>query len=368
MHIVFRVDASLEIGTGHVMRCLTLASALKKHGANCHFICRDHNGNLTAHIQQSGFTVFVLSSPIIESAPSSTDSKNRVNHAAWLKVDWQTDAIQTLELINQYPVDWLIVDHYALDTEWESALRTACKNLMVIDDLADRKHNCEVLLDQNLGRKAQDYAELVPENCQLLIGTEFALLRPEFAAILEYSLKRRTNPEIKQLLITMGGVDQTNATGKILDALKDCLLPKECKIIVVMGPHAPWLSEIQSIAETMPWHTEVRINVSDMAKLMANSDLAIGAAGSTSWERCCLGLPSLIIILAENQINSAQALYQSGASFILEYNDSLSKFLYKNLKTLSNSQQLINISRIAASVVNGLGAILVTKTLLLTSN
>jgi UDP-2,4-diacetamido-2,4,6-trideoxy-beta-L-altropyranose hydrolase len=369
MQIVFRVDASIEIGTGHVMRCLTLANALQKQGANCHFICRDHQGNLTSHIQQSGFTVSILSSQIAESAYSTIDSKNALNHATWLKVDWLTDATQTLEIISQYSVDWLIVDHYGLDTQWESALRIACQHLMVIDDLADRTHNCDVLLDQNLGRKAEDYSELVPENCQLLIGTQFALLRPEFAAIREYSLQRRTSAEIRQLLITMGGVDQPNATGKILNALKECLLPKDCKIIVVMGPHAPWLSEINSIAKTMPWPTEVKFNVNNMAELMANSDLAIGAAGSTSWERCCLGLPSFIIVLAKNQLNSALNLELENAAIVLPFDSQLGTSLKNNLiKIVEKCSIIKKISLQSRNITNGQGCDYVIKEILLFTN
>lgn len=288
METVFRTDASHEIGTGHVMRCLTLADALRELGTHCRFICRDHPGNLLDLIGKRGYLVHVLqdtTAQIIESEPAP-------GYRGWLGVDWYVDAKQTVAALNDTPVDWLIVDHYALDARWEQMLRVHCKKLLVIDDLADRPHVCDVLLDQNLGRDAEDYDALVPGHCMRLLGPQNALLRPDFAALREYSLQRRQNLMLKHILIAMGGVDQPNATGQVLEALKACPLPADCKITVVMGGKAPWIERVRAIAVTMPWPTEVCIDITDMARVMAESDLAIGAAGSTSWERCCLGLPT----------------------------------------------------------------------------
>ncbi|MFH0934731.1 MAG: UDP-2,4-diacetamido-2,4,6-trideoxy-beta-L-altropyranose hydrolase, partial [Pseudomonadota bacterium] len=294
--ILIRTDASLDIGTGHVMRCLTLAEALREQGASCRFVCRAHPGNLIDLIRQRGF--------VVHSLPSDPDWQPRSTepaHAAWLGADWQADAEQTKVSAGGTAIDWLIVDHYALDGRWESALRGHSGKIMVIDDLADRVHDCDLLLDQNLGRNAEDYAALVPGGCTLLVGAKYALLRPEFSAQREYSLARRSAPQLKHLLITMGGVDKDDVTGKVLDALRVCTLPADCRISVVMGPHAPWLAQVRERAANMPWPTMVLVNISDMARLMADSDLAIGAAGCTSWERCCLGLPSLMMVLADNQ-------------------------------------------------------------------
>ena len=131
---------------------------------------------------------------------------------------------------------------------------------------------------------------------------------PEFAALRAYSLQRRARPQLRQLLITMGGVDKDNATGEVLTALRVCPLPADCQITVVMGTTAPWLSEVEQLARDMPWPTRVLVGVNDMARLMAESDLAIGAAGATSWERCCLGLPTAMFVLAENQKYAAWLL------------------------------------------------------------
>lgn len=317
--IVFRVDASMAIGIGHVMRCMTLAEALRDRGADCRFVCRAHAGNLVDLIRQRGFETHAL--PVQRSDCSSRSADERLGgketpHAAWLGTDWATDAAQTKVSLGETAVDWLIVDHYALDARWEKQLRSVCHRLMAIDDLADREHDCDLLLDQNLGRATADYAGLVPLGCTVLAGPKYALLRPEFAGLRDYSLARRATPKLRHLLITMGGVDQANATGKVLDALRACPLPADCRLTVVMGPHAPWLNQIRAKALHMPWMTEVLENVQDMAQLMADSDLAIGAAGSTTWERCCLGLPGVVFVLAENQIENSKALQEAKAAIV----------------------------------------------------
>lgn len=310
--ILFRTDASLDIGTGHVMRCLTLAEALRERGASCRFVCRAHPGNLIDLIRQRGFAVHALLHD-----PNWRPSELAPAYASWLGADWRTDAEQTKVGAGATAVDWLTVDHYALDARWERQLRPVCRKLMVIDDLADRDHDCDVLLDQNLGRHAENYVSLVLRSCTVLAGPRYALLRPEFAALRPYSLIRRSSPQFKHLLIAMGGVDMDDATGKVLDALRICPLPEDCRITVVMGSHAPWLAQVRTKAATMPRPTEVQVNIRDMAILMADSDLAIGAAGSTSWERCCLGLPTIVILLAKNQFENGKALEAAGLAIVI---------------------------------------------------
>jgi UDP-2,4-diacetamido-2,4,6-trideoxy-beta-L-altropyranose hydrolase len=369
MRLCFRVDASLQIGTGHVMRCLTLAEAFQKAGAQCHFISRAHPGHLLDHIRQRGFSLTVL--PMDSSAPvvrrESVEGSAGVAHTDWLGCVWLTDAEQTRITLIEHQPDWLVVDHYALDQRWEHALQASCRKLMVIDDLADRPHQCDLLLDQNLGRQMADYENLVPADCKLLVGPNFALLRPEFAALRSYSLQRRQHPVLKNILITMGGVDQPNATGRVLQALNHCRLPEDCRITVVMGAQAPWLAQVQALAQDMPWPTQVLVNIHDMAQYMADSDLAIGAAGGTSWERCCLGLPSLMIVLADNQKSGAQALQEAKAAHLL---GSLSDIEMKlplaihALRSPDTSQHMLReMSAAAAGLNEGLGLHQVLKTM-----
>jgi UDP-2,4-diacetamido-2,4,6-trideoxy-beta-L-altropyranose hydrolase len=368
MRFVFRVDASLQMGSGHVMRCLTLADALALQGAQCHFISRELVGNLLALIRQRGYVADVLSAPIKPSqvaAPEDikNDSSHRTIYEGWLGISWQKDAEQTRVILEKIQPDLLVVDHYALDQRWETAVRPHYQNLMVIDDLADRPHQCEVLLDQNLGRQPKDYANLVPAQCKVLTGPQYALLRPEFAALRAYSLQRRQQPVLKQLLITMGGVDQPNATGQVLQALKGCTLPQNCRISVVMGLQAPWLPQVRAQAQDMPWPTEVLVNIGDMAQRMADSDLAIGAAGSTSWERCCLGLPTLLIVLADNQRLGAQALQEAQATLLIGDVSDIAMKLPLAINASASQHRLQVMSTATAVITDGRGVDKVLKAL-----
>lgn len=362
LEVVFRTDASLAIGTGHVMRCLTLADRLAAAGATCRFVARPHPGHLLDAIRQRGFAAVAL-------PPTTADDTTEADtdapaHAAWLQCRQQTDARQTLAAIGEHPVDWLVVDHYALDRRWESRLRPACRHLMAIDDLADRVHDCDLLLDQNLGRSPADYAQLTPPGCRILAGPGFALLRPEFAALREHSRRRRVMPRPAHVLIAMGGVDKDNATGCVLDALRRCPLPDGCRLTVVMGAHAPWLAAVRRQAEAMPWPTEVRVDVRDMAALMADSDLAIGAAGGSAWERCSLGLPTILFVLAENQRAGAAALAAAGAAVLAGAPEAAGDTLATACARLLAGDALRTMSAAAGALTDGSGCARVVAALL----
>lgn len=353
MRIVFRVDASIQMGTGHVMRCLTLADALKNQGADCYFICREHPGNLIGLITQRGHQVKAL--PYMDLSQQDKLNNNMIElaHASWLGTTQKEDASLCMHIVDVLQPDWLIIDHYALDMRWEQLLRPYCKHLMVIDDLADRQHDCDLLLDQTLGRNLKDYVPRVPTYCEILCGAEYALLRPEFSQWRDYSLKRRENGQLEHLLINLGGVDKDNITTQILIALKQCALPSELKITVVMGGTAPWIKEVCQHAIDMPWITDVVVGVNNMAELMAKSDLAIGAAGSTSWERCCLGLPSIMVVLADNQNLIAKDLHNWGAAISIQQ-----KEIEHNLPLILNqlsTSQLKHMQCKALQVTEGLG-------------
>lgn len=352
MKIVFRTDASLEIGTGHVMRCLTLAGALRARGAEAVFICRAHHGHLLEQIRQRGHEVRALPPP----PPSYAAAGDDTPHAAWLGLGWDEDAQETLQLAAGERADWLVVDHYALDRRWEQKLRPVCHRLMAMDDLADRAHDCDLLLDPTLGRTQADYAGLVPSEAKMLLGPHHALLRPEFAALRAESLAQRGTPELRQLLITMGGIDKDNATAAVLATLDGSSLPSDVQIIAVMGPHSPWLEEVRTQAARMRMETQVRVGVTDMARLMATSDLAIGAGGGTSWERCCLGLPAFILSLAENQHAMARTLQDAGAVIAVESAAELARRLDELLAANTMAPFLARSSRDAAQVTDGRGA------------
>lgn len=310
MRVAFRTDAALTIGTGHVMRCLTLARALREAGAECRFISRDLPGHLGARITGAEFGLTLLPRPDA-AAPLPPGPPD---HAAWAGVGWQEDAAQTRAALEAAPADWLVMDHYAFDARWQAAACPDGTRIMVIDDLADRPHTCDLLVDQNLGRQASDYDTLVPETTRCLTGPRHALLRPEFAQMRAQTLHTRPGRGLRRVMVSMGGVDAPNATGRILDALAGADLPAGLELSVVMGSGAPALDAVRAQAAAMPVPTEVVVDVADMAARMAASDLAIGAAGSTTWERCALGLPTIIVQIADNQADIARALSSAGAA------------------------------------------------------
>ncbi|WP_047710169.1 UDP-2,4-diacetamido-2,4,6-trideoxy-beta-L-altropyranose hydrolase [Pectobacterium atrosepticum] len=347
---LFRADASIDIGSGHIMRCMTLANALRSSGHDIYFICRDLPGHLSAVLEKNDITYSLIGSSIV----SEQDTQEPVYaHSAWLTVSQKTDFLQSKNIIADYQPDWIVIDHYALSSIWQEKAREFGAKICIIDDLADRPHQADVLIDQNLGRKKSDYYDLVPSYCQLLIGPQYALLRPEFKLWREASLKRRSEiKNVQHILVNLGGVDKDNITEKILLALANAnSLDKSVSITVVMGETAPHLHRIIEKSAQMPYKTQLLCGVNNMAELMTHADLAIGAAGSTSWERCCLGLPTIIIVLADNQKDIAKNLMDLGAVATIEKDkNSIEKCLMK-----LSSESLSDMSKKSRALVDGLG-------------
>jgi len=336
--ILFRADASITLGNGHIMRCLTLANEFKAQGAQCDFICRKHAGDAIDFIRNHGFPVHVLPKQISQ------------------QLDENLDASDLCVYLSDHKPDLIIVDHYKLGSKWETKTIKYCKKLVVIDDLANREHNCDILIDQGLNCKKEDYFHLVDKQCNLLVGQKYGILRKEFAQLRSYSLKRRDDPTVQHILITMGGTDEPNATGQVLDALIHCNLPENCLITVVMGSKAPWLSTIKCLAKQLAWSTQVLVDVSNIAALMAESDIAIGAVGGTAWERCCLGLPTLMIVLADNQKTGANALAACGAAKLIGPAEKIQHNLPNVLDTfIANPHLLQKMWENARAITDGHG-------------
>lgn len=351
MRVAFRADASLTMGTGHVMRCLTLADAMRSEGVQSVFLSRDHPGHLHRMIQERGHLLYRLGG-VNETSVRPLSSR----YDDWLGVEAERDATETQNHLKGLSVEWLVVDHYSIDAEWELAVRPFCGRIMSVDDLANRKHVVDALLDQNLGKSESDYESLVPESCKLMIGSRYALLRPEFADLRTKSLSRRAQGRLNKILVSMGGVDLENVTSDVLDALNSWGPSSTFEVIVVMGPCAPWRNKVAQQAMSLSFPVKVLTNVKDMAGLMHDTDLAIGAAGSTSWERCCMGLPTLQIVLADNQRPIADAISRVGAAYLL-VREELRTSLGELMDQLVRDQALLlRMSRAAASVVDGAGA------------
>jgi len=306
--IVFRVDASLKIGTGHIMRCLSLARNLHKDGESCRFVCRAHPGHQMDRISNEGFKVIALP------APNSTFEAKECNgpalvHESWIGSSWHHDAQETIEALAGDIVDWLVVDHYGLDHRWEHQLRSHAKRIMAIDDLADRKHDCDLLLDQNLvANLERRYDGLVPSHCVKLLGPKYALLQPEYS-----DLHARTPPRlgpVRCILVSFGGADLQNVNSMVIKAFL-ALKRDDVQLDVVTNMGTSHFEALRIQAKA---HPKIQIHRAQpsLAPLMLQADLAIGASGATSWERCCLGLPALVITSAENQQPIAEKLHAQG--------------------------------------------------------
>lgn len=292
MRVVFRVDSSQKIGSGHLMRCLTLAERLKqRENADIHFICRNLKGNISSLTEKLGYHMHLL--------PFKPVDNNLKGYESWLTVPKTVDSAETIRVLKTLGnIDMLVEDSYALDYEWETTIRSYIHNLFVIDDLANRRHNCDVLLDQNYYEKKEHrYDGLVPSTCRLLLGPEYALLRKEFFEVHKHL--RQRNGKISNILVFYGGSDNTDETTKAIQALKK-INPVNIDADIIVGSSNARQDKIKKLCDKSDFlHYHCQIN--NMAEYMNKADLMLGAGGSTTWERCFLRLPAIVTGVAENQ-------------------------------------------------------------------
>jgi UDP-2,4-diacetamido-2,4,6-trideoxy-beta-L-altropyranose hydrolase len=289
--VAFRVDASAQIGTGHFMRCLTLAEGLKQRGARVRFVSRHSTEHFRA-LATAGAHEFV---PIC--SPPEHEPATALSHAPWLGTSRAADARDTIQALSGQHWDWLVVDHYALDAQWERALRETAARILAIDDIADRDHDCDILLDQNLYHDAdRRYAGKMPERCRTLLGPRYALLREVFGR-LRAGIGARSG-QVRRVLVFFGGMDTGAYTSDAIEALAR-LGRHDLQVDVVIGAQHVQRRNIEDRCAALGFACHVQTE--RMAELMAAADLAVGAGGSTSWERCCLGLPALALCVADNQ-------------------------------------------------------------------
>lgn len=342
--IAFRTDANSEIGTGHFMRCLTLADELKKHDAETCFVARKLPAYLIQMLKKRGIDLYEL--PV-----GDAEKTDELSHAKWLKTSQHQDAIQTIEMLDKRKLDWLVVDHYAIDQRWETPLRKLANKIMVIDDLADRQHDCDVLLDQNFYQDIHTrYIGKVPSYCNLLLGPSYALLRDEFRK--QHQQVRPKAGDIKNLLVFFGGIDAQNYTILALEAIVASNL--QFDVDVVVGQQHPYLLDIEKLCKTHRYACHVQ--TLQMASLMAKADLAIGAGGTAIWERCCMGLPSICISTANNQEQQVSDLMDKGLIIELQKNQDVSELFKHNLAMLKDDESRLRaMSKSVYDLVDGNG-------------
>ena len=336
MNIIFRVDASVFIGSGHLMRCLTLAERLRANDFNVAFVCMDLPGAMFELIDSKKFRVVKL---------PRTDSLQQ-----------EIDSTMTIEAAHKlFPggVNGVVVDHYCLDVKWEKHIRSISNSVIVIviDDLANRMHDCDLLLDQNYYKDLDSrYINLVPNSCIKLLGPSHALLRDEF--FVQKNNFRKRDGLIKRILVFFGGSDPKNQTQKVLNALSLMQL-NEIQIDVVVGLSNPNRESIKSFCErslALNFHCQI----SNMAELISKADIAIGAGGAAMWERCFLGLPCITEVFAKNQERTTEDLSMTGAIKYLGWSDKIiaEDYLVSVKYFLSRPEEVKKMSNCALSIVS----------------
>jgi len=351
MKIFIRADGSKIIGIGHLMRCMTLAQKLKE-SSNCEIIFLVHEipQHIKTYIYTLGFSI--------------------VQYNTVYRIGSVEDAKFILTLIREKYVitnqDWLIVDHYMIDKDWESVLGLEFHKIMVIDDLANRKHNCTLLLDTTVSVDyTYRYENLLSPNTIKLLGPHYALLRDEFSEMRNKILSGHMNKIKGNILICFGGTDPTNETEKVIRALEPWVLKKKFQLTVIMGSANPHISKVEA-----KYGATSGINLSvqphSIALEMSKAELAICAGGTMTWERYCLGLPGLVIAVADNQINIAKEgerqridKYLGEASEVQEFH--IDKALMELLYT---PHRIMDAAKIAWELVDGEGAARVSQYIL----
>lgn len=327
------------------MRCLALARALQQRGARCLFVCRDLEGHLAPHIEQNGFPVMLLPRPSAERAD----------------LDWELDAQQTLAALVGKKPDWLVVDHYGLEARWENRLRPNVSRIMVVDDLADREHACDLLLDQSLvAEGASRYDPLLPANSVRLLGPEYALLHEDYSQ--EHLRARIRRRPVQNILISFGGSDQHNLTTLSLRAFLELRRP-HLRLEVTAHPQSPHFFEIREVAAQSP---QIRLHSRppSLAPLILKAELGLGAAGGTAWERCCLGLPSLLVVTAPNQEATAKELDRRNlAKLVGDRRTATVGRIRDALEEILDSEDLEKMSSACLQAVDGMGSVRVADAL-----
>jgi UDP-2,4-diacetamido-2,4,6-trideoxy-beta-L-altropyranose hydrolase len=329
VRVAFRLDASAAIGGGHAMRCLSLARALADRGAECLFLVNSEAPATVPALQ-------AIAHRIVGSGPEET--------VAAIRAAWPAGA------------DVAVCDLYRWTAPEERAVTAAARRILVIDDLGTAPHQADWLLNQNFGIEAAAYDALLPAGCRRLIGLDYALLRPDFAALRPAAVARRQAAGLpRRLLVSLGLTDVGGVTGRVCGAL--AVLPDFTQADVVFGPTAPSLAQVQAIAAA-DRRFRCHVGLEDMARAMLEADAAIGAMGSSSWERCCLGLPTLAFTLADNQVPTARALDAAGIVALAGDAAALSDAEIRTAIAafLGGARRLHRMSQASSILCDGLGA------------
>ena len=337
-HALFRADASPELGTGHVVRCRTLAAELQRRGWTVSFASRDLPPELARSIRGSRMELIELVSA------AGLDAEHAVIAAVVAR-----------------PVTVAVVDHYGIGADWQRAAGVWAERMMAIDDLADRFQAVDLVLNQNPGAGPSRYRALVPPAARILDGPTYALVRPEFAVA---RLRRQGEPShhgrVDRILVFISGSDPHDVTRRAARAATAIGVPVD----VVVGAAYPFLARLQAWAAVQPL-IELHVDSHEMAALMERADISIGAPGSASWERCTLGLPSVLVTLADNQVEIARHLADVGAALDLGWHAAVTTAELEDalVALAADPARLIAMSKAAAQITDGQGTVRVADEL-----
>jgi UDP-2,4-diacetamido-2,4,6-trideoxy-beta-L-altropyranose hydrolase len=334
--IVFRFDASSAIGGGHAVRCGALAAELSLQGHRCGFAANDTGAELAAAALPDADVLRLSGSDEVDA----------------MKKRWPDGA------------DWLVVDHYGRDASFESSCKGWGRSILVVDDLPTRPHAADILVDQTLDRTQAEYRGLVNADCKVLAGSEYTLLREEFSTLRPMALARRmTLPQSPQVVISFGTSDPGKATLRALSALR--LVRQPIRIEILVGRLCPHLGEIEAAVRNESRAT-LFVDPVSVAKHFVDADIAIGAPGMTSWERACLGLPSVVIPVVDNQVDNAAALGRHGAVAVLSVIERVTEQEIASalLSLLDQPARWQAMSVAAARVVDGNGVKRVSRAMI----
>ena len=345
--VAIRTDSSAQIGSGHLVRCLTLADELRRRGAEVWFVSRELPGNLIHLIAERGYRVARLPPPV-----SNGISGKEI--PSWLGVTQGLDADETLAAIDGR-VDWMVVDHYGLDRSWEQRIRRSADRVFVIDDLADRPHDADALLDQNfrITGHASRYDALVAPGCRQMLGPRFAMLQPVYRLLRAAMVPR--NAGVRRVLVFFGAHDAQRTVLRVVEALRRPEFAA-LNVDVVPGSDPQLAAEVKLLARDS-MAISVHDSPASLAYLLARADLAVGACGTTTWERACLGLPSLVATIAANQIDIADALARSGCIRLAGPSASLTveDWAFRIAELVGDGERMASLSGLAGELTDGHG-------------
>lgn len=341
--IVFRFDADETIGTGHAMRCATVSRRFEELGWPCYWAVTQRTATFLGRRIQPGQLIIL---------PDVASQDQRA------EAELGAIAAQVAD------ISLLVIDHYALPGDFAARARALARQIMVFDDFADRPVEADIVVNATPGVSRSSYSGLAAQSAKLLVGGMAAAIRQQFAARRGVTLARRqaSASGINRVLISFGGVDPLDGTSLAIDAVRAAL--PTGMVDVVLGANAPHFNRIQSMIAGLPqFGARFRLlqDVAEMADLMAQGDLCIGAAGTTSWERCCLGLPSLLVGIAENQRANAEVLVTLGAArgcgfLTTESREAVLERLIDGLRALSTDDAALrDMSKAAGALCDGRG-------------